>query len=209
MSSLPPPPGYGQPSPSRWWSSGWAIAVMVVVGLTFILLMLAALAALLTHDEPTAVDNPESTAIPTVEPTPEEAPEGEPEEDPEPEPTADPLEVERFAFIEAFNSTRLDVAAELEGNVVEIDTVDRFVLDEETDSIVVAASSIFSTEEYHEDGAWTAARYLAKFYDGLEHYEPAVDLHLESARYVCPGATMKRLQDRQLDREDWRAACQP
>lgn len=206
--SLPPPPEPEDATPTPdsgkpWWKKWWAITGGV-------LLALVVLGGIFGEDpveeEPTAAETPRRTASPAP---PDPEPEPSPEPAPEPEPTLDPYKVERFAFIEAFNASRLDVADELEGNVVEIETVDRFVLDEEADAIVVAASSDFSGEEYHADGAWAAARYLSEFYDGLEHYRPALDLQVETVRYVCPGDVMQQLAGREIDRAGWQAACRP
>lgn len=136
----------------------------------------------------------------------------QPEEEPEPEEESEPIDraaIQKTAFGTAFDEHRLDVADEIEDNVIEIETVDQFIFDRGGDTVLLAASSGFRGEQYHHDGAWASARHLTVIYGNLEHYQPILQVRIEGVEYVCPGHVMVQLHNRELDRDGWEAACRP
>lgn len=214
MSSLPPPPrrgpympapGQGPHQPHRppWHESTWKLAGAIVGGL-FLLALFVGIGASGDRDRPTQAppadqDDELAADDPADQDDTDEGLDDADDEDEggqgtdEAPPEASGRATLKTAFAGAIESNRNAIADDIERDVIPIETVDLFEFNPDADTLTMSASSDFSTEQYHHDGAWSAARYLAGLYRNLDEYQPILDLRVEDVRYVCPGHVMREL----------------
>lgn len=123
-------------------------------------------------------------------------------------------ELDLAGFALYFDDIRIELADAIAGDAREFESVDQINYDPNSNVVSVAATTSFNGVEYSDDGAWTAFRGLALFYDdeGWRQYSPAIAMTVAGSRdgtqtYACSGDFMMRLHDRQAARADWESAC--
>lgn len=128
-------------------------------------------------------------------------------------PAVAPRDVQLAAMAKAFEGVRVRLAdAVKDDNRVEVSSVDRLELEQAGPTIVLNASSTFSTERILRDGAWAVTKSMQTFWEArniasIPDVVPKFRLSLSTVRYECPAAFMVRLAELRASREDWEATC--
>lgn len=122
-----------------------------------------------------------------------------------------PEEVQRAAFVRVFEDVRSDVIAALKDNT-DLQSVDRVEFDPAIDTILLAVTSQYSTEEINNDVAWEITAAFGPFWaeDGMTsavEFPVAFNLSVSNLTFTCPGDFMTRLADHRVARSDWVATC--
>lgn len=119
-------------------------------------------------------------------------------------------EQQKAVMVAAFENVRPSLAEALESDLgpSTVSSVDRLEFDVAKNTIVLAVTSSFSTEEYVQDAMWEVTGAMLELWRGTElTYSPAFRLSLNRTTRVCPGDFMKVLADRRASRDDWSRTC--
>ncbi len=177
----------------------------------------------IASDEATEEEAPEEepTAEPSAEPSEEPPPlasEAEVEEEPEEvveseeeyELTEEDMRTVVFPIV--FESNRDAVIDVLEDNFV-VESVDRYVYDGESGTVLVSITPAFDYDEGVRDDAWEIMRGFAEFYNEDSWVEPtrtfipSLDVDISTANYRCDAETMIGIAESRVSRSDWEASC--
>lgn len=125
--------------------------------------------------------------------------------------------VARAGFQLYFDDARDGIAGVLETSS-EIESVDVMTYDDESETVRVVVSSVYSTEDRLRSVAWDVAR--AMTVAAFDHREglwgsldfdvawlPDFHLDVNELTYRCAGETMSRIAARDVSRSEWEAAC--
>lgn len=228
----PPPPPPSPPPPSSptpaapltprkvWWKRWWGIA-LIAFGVLIIIGLIIGDAPV--DDDPAAAPASEPSTEPDPDPTdsePDPDPTTEPEPEPEPaepEPTTEQYELTEddlrtAVFPVVFQSSREGIIELLRDHSL-IQSVDQYIYDADTGTVVVSLTPEFDFDEGVRDDAWEIMRIFTGVYttDAWLHPEfewaPTLDVEISTARYRCSGEVMRLLADARLPRSEWEAQC--
>lgn len=231
----PPPPSNTPPPPDApreddaeathrpWWKRWWVI----VLGIVLLFAFCGSLIEDESDDEPAAeiaTTEPaetETTEEPSEAKTTEEPSEvastleaevSEEASDPPEEYTLSEEDMRTLAFPIVFDSSRDGVIGVLRDMRV-IESVDQYVYDEETGTVMVSLTPAFDFDEGVRDDAWSVMRAFAELYttdawlDPEGTFTPALDVEISTAHYRCDGEMMVALAEARLSRNDWENTC--
>lgn len=137
----------------------------------------------------------------------EEAPQSREVEQPTERDLTAPQEAELLAtFVDD------ESVATLLDNLVEDGSVDKRLLNRDSDVIELAVTSQWEGDERQRDTAWIIARVMGELlWSGdiawLDDYEFGLDLTVDAHRFRCPPAIMFDVGHTRASRADWEAAC--
>jgi len=121
-------------------------------------------------------------------------------------------EMRTLVFPIVFDSTR-DGVIEVLRDMTVIESVDQYVYDADSGTVVVGLTPAFDFDEGVRDDAWSVMRAFAVLYDEdawldpERRFVPALDVEISTAHYRCDGEVMMALADARLSRADWEATC--
>ncbi len=117
------------------------------------------------------------------------------------------------ALVESFEKIRVGLAAAIKDDSRgDLSSVDRLELDRTGPTIILSATSIYSTDRIVRDTAWGVTKGIQTFWEtktfgSLPDVIPRFRLTVNSTRYDCPHDFMVRLAALRASREDWEATC--
>jgi hypothetical protein len=121
--------------------------------------------------------------------------------------------IERMAFAEVFDDTRISAAESLQGEFA-VQSVDRFVFDSGTGTVIIEITSVYSTVEYQDDQAWEIMRALADLWmppGGAfvvgDVFRPNLEVIVSGRSKSCSAEFMGQLATFAASRSDWETAC--
>lgn len=128
-------------------------------------------------------------------------------------PTVSPRDRQLAAMASAFEGVRVRLAEAVRTeNRVDVSSVDRLELDQAGPTIILAATSTFTTDRILRDGAWAVTKSMQTFWEAkniasIPDVIPSFSLTLSTVRYLCPGDFMVRLAQVRASRDDWESTC--
>lgn len=117
------------------------------------------------------------------------------------------------AVAAAFEAIRVGLADAIESdNQVDVASVDRLEFDQSGPTIVMNATSRYTTERILRDGAWAVTKSMQPFWSAnnlasVPDVIPSFRLTLSTVRYQCSGAFMVQLAQLRVSRDDWESQC--
>lgn len=121
-------------------------------------------------------------------------------------------DVRTLVFPIVFDSSRDEVLEILNGNFV-VETVDRYVYDADTGTVLLDITPAFDFDDGVRDDAWEIMRGMSELWtvnawvETDRDWSPALDVSISTAQYRCTGDQMRQMQDARFGRPDWEATC--
>lgn len=96
-----------------------------------------------------------------------------------------------------------------------VESVDKYAVEGNGETLVIATTSRYATDEYVADDGWDLARELGYFWsdefwsevEKTDDWWPTLDLTVSSLHWQCDGAAMRALATRSVSRAEWEASC--